>query len=175
MPRTRCSVPLRRFRILVARARAGPFSDLVRQLAGVMQTATAFVAVFADESHRELRTLAFHFDDAPRENFSYRPEGAPCEHVLGRAFRYVPNGVPPQFPPRAIFATERMDSYAAFPLHDSSGALRGLLVAMDRQPIADAALAEALLKIFAWRFVAEIDRSRSDEALRTAALAVSGT
>jgi PAS domain S-box-containing protein len=45
---------------------------------------------------------------------------------------------------------------------------------MDREPIADAALAEALLKIFAGRIVAEIERSRSDEALHAAALAVSG-
>ena len=60
-----------------------------------------------------------------------------------------------------------------FPLNDSAGRPLGLLVAMDRQPIADAALAEALLKIFAGRIVAEIERGRADEALRAAALAVS--
>ena len=49
----------------------GLFSDLVRELAGVMRSATAFVAVFADESHSELRTLAIQLDDEPRENFVY--------------------------------------------------------------------------------------------------------
>ena len=152
----------------------GLFSDLVRDLAGVMRSATAFVAVFADEMHSELRTLAIQMDDELRENFVYRLEGTPCSHVVGRAFRYVPQGVAAEFPPGAIFAAKGMDSYAAYPLNDSGGAPLGLLVAMDRKPIADAALAEALLKIFAGRIVAEIERSRSDDALRAAALAVSG-
>jgi PAS domain S-box len=152
----------------------GLFGDLVRELAAVMQSATAFVAVFADESHCKLRTLAFHLDGEPRENFVYPIEGTPCSHVVGRAFRYVPQGVALEFPPGAIFAAEGMDSYAAYPLNDSGGAPLGLLVAMDRKPIADAALAEALLKIFAGRIVAELERSRSDEALHAAALAVSG-
>jgi PAS domain S-box-containing protein len=150
------------------------FKDLVRELAAVMRSATAFVAVFADDAHSELRTLAIHLDDGPRENFIYPIEGTPCAHVVGRAFRYVPRGVALEFPPGAIFAAEGMDSYAAYPLNDRSGAPLGLLVAMDRKPIADAALAEALLKIFAGRIVAEIERSRSDEALHAAALAVSG-
>jgi len=150
------------------------FSDLVRELAGVMRSASAFVAVFSDEAHSELRTLAIQIDDEPRDNFVYRVEGTPCSHVVGRAFRYVPQGVAAEFPPGAIFAAKGMDSYAAYPLNDSGGAPLGLLVAMDREPIADAALAEALLKIFAGRIVAEIERRRSDEALHAAALAVSG-
>ena len=150
------------------------FSDLVRELAGVMQSATAFVAVFSDELHSELRTLAIQMDDEPRENFVYQLEGTPCSHVVGRAFRYVPRGVAAEFPPGAIFAAKGMDSYAAYPLNDSGGAPLGLLVAMDREPIADPVLAEALLRIFAGRIVAEIERGQSDDALRAAALAVSG-
>ena len=84
-------------------------------------------------------------------------------------------GVASEFPPGSLFGAKGMDSYAAFPLFDSAGTALGLLVAMDRQPIADAALAEALLKIFAGRMVAEIERSHVDEALRAAALAVSST
>ena len=68
-----------------------------------------------------------------------------------------------------------MDAYAAFPLNDSAGLPLGLLVAMNREPMTDAALAEALLKIFAGRIVAEIERNHVDEALRAAALAVTST
>ena len=85
------------------------------------------------------------------------------------------SGVAVEFPPGSLFGAKGMDSYAAFPLNDSAGTPLGLLVAMDRQPIADAELAEALLKIFAGRMVAEIERSHVDEALRAAALAVSST
>jgi GAF domain-containing protein len=37
---------------------------------------------------------------------------------------------------------------------------------MDRRPLAERALTEALLKIFAVRAAAELERARADEALR---------
>jgi PAS domain S-box-containing protein len=59
-----------------------------------------------------------------------------------------------------------MDSYAALPLNDSNGLPLGLIATMDRRPMRDAALAESMLKIFAMRAVAEIERTRADAALR---------
>ena len=166
------------FRAAQAVAQAGGpklFADLVRELADTLRVATVFVAVFGDETRRQMRTLAAVLDGRTLQNFDYALEGTPCAKVVGRAFRHVPRGVAAEFPPGTIFAAKGMDSYAAFPLSDSDGTPLGLLVAMDRQPIADAALAEALLKIFAGRMVAEIERSHVDEALRAAALAVSST
>ncbi|HRH87870.1 MAG TPA: PAS domain S-box protein [Rubrivivax sp.] len=156
---------------------AGPtlFADLVRELADTLRAACVFVAVFSDETHRQMRTLAAVLDERPLQNFDYVLEGTPCAQVVGRAFRHVCSGVAAEFQPGTIFAVKGMDSYAAFPLFDSAGNALGLLVAMDRRPIADATLAEALLKIFAGRMVAEIERNRVDEALRAAALAVSST
>ena len=59
-----------------------------------------------------------------------------------------------------------MDSYAALPLNDSSGQPLGLIATMDRRPMCDAVMAEAMLKIFAMRAVAEIERTRAEAALR---------
>jgi hypothetical protein len=142
----------------------GLFSDLVRRLAGVMRSATAFVAVFSDEVHSELRTLAIQIDDEPRENFVYRLEARPSR-VVGRAFRYVPQGVAAEFPPGAIFAAKGMDSYAAYPLNDSGGALSACWWRWTEAD-ADAALAEALLKIFAGRIVAAITVEPPRRSLR---------
>jgi PAS domain S-box-containing protein len=166
------------FRAAQAVARSGGptlFADLVCELADTLRVATVFVAVFSDESHQRMRMLAAVLDGRVLQNFDYALEGSPCAKVVGRAFRHVVRGVASEFPPGSLFGAKGMDSYAAFPLFDSAGTALGLLVAMDRQPIADAALAEALLKIFAGRMVAEIERSHVDEALRAAALAVSST
>jgi len=166
------------FRAAQAVARSGGpklFADLVRELADTLRVATVFVAVFSDETHRQMRTLAAVLDGRMLQNFDYGLEGTPCAQVVGRAFRHVVRGVAAEFAPGTIFAAKGMDSYAAFPLSDSDGNALGLLVAMDRLPIADGRLAEALLKIFAGRMVAEIERSHVDEALRAAALAVSST
>ena len=58
---------------------------------------------------------------------------------------------------------------------DDAGVPIGLIAALDRRPIADPTLAEALLKIFAGRIVAEIERGHVDESLRATALAVSSS
>jgi len=149
------------------------FDTLVQALAGILQAAAVFVAVFSDESRQQMRTLAAVLDGKPLRNFDYPLEGSPCAQVVGDTFRYVARGVAAEFPPGTLFGAKGMDAYAAFPLNDGSGNPLGLLVAMDRRPIADESLAEALLKIFAGRIVAEIERGRADAALRSAALAVS--
>ncbi len=155
---------------------AGPdtMARLVKELAKILQAATVFVAVFTDDSRATMRTLAAVLDGKVLRNFDYALQGTPCAQVVGRDYRYSARGVAAEFPPGSMFEAKGMDSYAAFPLNDSDGTPLGLLVAMDRQPIADAMLAEALLKIFASRIVAEIERGRADDALRAAALAVSG-
>ena len=157
------------FRAAQAVARVGGptlFADLARELADTLQVATVFVAVFSDASHQQLRTLAAVLDGQVLRNFDYSLEGSPCAKVVGRSFRHVVRGVAAEFPPGTNFAAAGMDSYVAFPLFDSTGSALGLLVAMDRQPIVDAALAEALLKIFAVRAAAEIEQRRATEALR---------
>ena len=154
---------------------ASLFVDLVRELADTLHVDTVFVAVFSDETRKRMHTLAAVLDGKVLQNFDYVLEGTPCAKVVGRTFRHVLSGVAAEFQPDTIFAAKGMDSYAAFPLSDNDGNALGLLVAMDRLPIANSALAEALLKIFAGRMVAEIERSHVDEALRAAALAVSNT
>jgi PAS domain S-box-containing protein len=149
------------------------FEDLVRELADILGVATAFVAVFTDESRSTLRTLAVILDGRMLRVFEYPLEGSPCAKVAGRSFRYVDSGVSAEFPPATLFGAKGMDSYAAYPLNDTAGMPIGLLVAMDRRPIGDPALVEALQKIFAGRIVAEIERESVDQALRAAALAVS--
>jgi PAS domain S-box-containing protein len=169
---------LRRVALAVAQA-GGPglFDALARELAEALEVPTVFIAVFSDNACSLMRTLAVRLDGRTLQNFDYGLEGTPCALVVGREFRYMGSGVAAQFPPGSLFAAKGMDAYAAFPLRDSGGEALGLLVAMDRKPIAggDAEHAEAMLKIVAGRVAAEIERGRTDEALRSAALAVSAS
>jgi PAS domain S-box-containing protein len=169
---------LRRVALAVAHP-GGPnlFADLARELAASLQVGIVFVAVFADDSRSVMRTLASCVDGRMTRNFDYPLEGSPCAAVVGRSCQYMASGLLPLLAAGSVFARERMDSFAAFPLNDSAGEPLGLVVAMDRQPIAggDAEHAEAMLKIIAGRTAAEIERGRTDEALRAVALAVSAS
>ena len=169
---------LRRVALAVAHP-GGPnlFADLARKLAASLQVGLVFIAVFADDSRTVMRTLAACLDGRLLRNFDYRLEGSPCAAVVGRSCQFIESGLLPRLAPESMSARKRMDSFAAYPLNDSAGEPLGLVVAMDRRPIAagDADHAEAMLKIIAGRVAAEIERERTDEALRAVALAVSGS
>ncbi|NPC56326.1 PAS domain-containing hybrid sensor histidine kinase/response regulator [Caenimonas soli] len=169
---------LRRVALAVARP-AGPdlFADLVRELAASLQAAMVFVAVYADDSRSMMRTLAVCLHGQMLPNFSCPLQGSPFAAVAGRSCQFIESGLLTQLARDSLFASEGMDSSAAFALNDSAGESLGLLVAMDPEPIAegDAGHAEAMLEIVAGRASAEIERGRTDEALRAVALAVSAS
>jgi PAS domain S-box-containing protein len=162
---------LRRVALAVSHP-GGPklFEDLARELAASLQVAIVFLAVFADDSRSVMRTLAACLDGRTLRNFDYPLAGSPCEAVVGRHCQYMDRGLLPQLAAGSLFASQGMDSFAAFPLNDSEGAPSGLVVAMDRHPIAmgDADHAEAMLKIIAGRTAAEIERQRIDAEQRRA-------
>ncbi|MCM2251590.1 MAG: PAS domain S-box protein, partial [Ramlibacter sp.] len=167
---------LRRVALAVARPGGiGLFADLARELGASLQASLVFISVFADDSRAVMRTLAACLDGRMLRNFDYRIEGTPCAAVIGGSCQFVRSGLLPRLAPDSMSARKGMDSLAAYPLADSAGEALGLVVAMDRRPVAggDADHAEAMLKIVAGRIAAEIERERTDEALRAVALAVS--
>ena len=144
----------------------GVLGELVRSLAAILRVDVAMIAVYVPDDPSRMRTLAVRLDGKPLRNFEYALEGSPCRHVVGRRFRFVGSGVLPEFPRGTLFSAKGMDSYAALPLVDSSGKPLGLIATMDRRPMRDAALAEAMLKIFAVRAASEIERMATEDVLR---------
>jgi PAS domain S-box-containing protein len=142
------------------------FRELVRYLSEILAVDVAMIAVYADAGRKRMRTLAAYLDRKALATFEYALEGSPCRHVVGRDFRFVGEGVHPEFPAGTLFAAKGMDSYAALPLNDSAGQPLGLIATMDRRPMRDRAMAEAMLKIFAARATAEIERLQGLAALR---------
>jgi PAS domain S-box-containing protein len=137
------------------------FHDLTRDLSATLDMAIAFIAEFFDGDMTRMRTLSMTVDGQAQENTVYDLEGTPCETVVGRAFRIYPERIRQLFSNGAL-NHYRPESYAAFPLTDSAGKALGLIVVVDRKPMTDAALIESVLKIFAARAAAEIERSRAD-------------
>ena len=143
------------------------FRDLTVAIARILDVDVAFIAVFTDDERKRMRTLAAMLDGKLLRNFEYDLEGTPCAEVVGRSFRLVERGVRHEFRPNTIFGAKGMDAYAAHPLNDSSGRPLGLVATMSREPMHDDGLAEALLRIFAARASAEIERVRAEQALRS--------
>ncbi|MCU0804830.1 MAG: PAS domain S-box protein [Burkholderiales bacterium] len=165
--RKRNEEALRRAALAVSTASgATVFATLVRQLADILGAGAALISVFFDARRTHMRALAACVDGRMLESFDYALAGSPCAGVIGQDFRYVREGVHREFAPGTLFAERGFDSYAAYSITATSGEQLGLIVVMDRGPLAECALAEAMLKIFAVRAAAEIERARADEALR---------
>ena len=76
------------------------------------------------------------------------------------------SGLRERFPGDLDLQRFGLESYAGFPLTDTNGAPLGLISVMSRRPMANAEFIESILKIFAVRAAAELERQRSEEVLR---------
>jgi PAS domain S-box-containing protein len=141
------------------------FADLARGLARVLNTEAALIAEFVDSSKVRMRTLALVFEDRLLRNVEYDVTQTPCRHIVGRASRFVSQGVNPEFSPGTLFSAQGFDAYAGYSILNAAGEQLGIIVALDRKPIANQELTEALLKIFAVRAAAEMERLRAEAAL----------
>lgn len=165
-------------RVVLAAAHPGGadlVSDLVREVADSLPAAMVLVAVHTDASQGALRTLAVRLDGCVAGNFEF-PSGL-LPVAAAPAPRFIAGGLLPRLPPGSVFASNGLDALAAVPLLDSDGEPFGLLAALDRRPLAggDESHVHALLSVAAATLAADIERRRTDEALRAVALAVSAS
>jgi PAS domain S-box-containing protein len=138
---------------------SGVFDRLAAGLAEILRVDVGFIAVFADAARTQMRMLAFSLDGRMRPPFNYALEGTPCAAVVGRQFRFFGSGARKEFPRNDLFAKLGLESYAALPLSDAAGAPLGLIGAMHRKRMRNVAQCEAILRIFAVRAAAEVERS----------------
>jgi PAS domain S-box-containing protein len=142
------------------------FEDLAHALARILAVDAALIAEFVDPGRTRMRSLAAVLNGKTLRPFEYEVALTPCRHIVGRASRFVAAGVNPEFKPGTVFAALGFDSYAGYSLLGTGGEQLGIVVALDRKPIVDRELTEALLKIFAVRAAAEIERGRAEASYR---------
>jgi PAS domain S-box-containing protein len=142
------------------------FQELVRYLATILEVDCAIIATPINTAACHLRVHAFYLDGQVRDNFEYALAGTPCETVIGHDFRIYPSMVQDAFPTDVDLEKLAMESYAGYPLNDSTGEPLGLISIMSRKPIENAQFVESILKIFAVRAAAELERQRTEDALR---------
>jgi len=142
------------------------FDQLVEALARILGVGYALISVYVEPGRTHLRTLATVFGGKRAKNVEYPVAGTPCEQAIGRTFGYYPKGVARLFPGDGILAERNLEGYAATTLHDVHGAPIGALAVMSDRELDDPVLTEAMLKIFAARVSAEIERQRSEASYR---------
>jgi PAS domain S-box-containing protein len=165
---TRIESVLRRIDETVAsETGVGFFTSLVTSLAGTLATDYAFLAVVDPAQPGRITTLAACGRGIVAENLAYHIENTPCERVLQQGPAIYPDSVREKFPEDFLLQHLGIDSFAGARLLDAAGHRMGILAVMHTQALADPQLVEAILRIFARRAAAEIDRVQATEALRS--------
>ncbi len=141
------------------------FRSLVRNLASALQVRYAFVSEFA-VSNTRVRTLAFWTGEGFLDNFEYDLANTPCEQVLRGETRQYPKGVQALFPRDKDLVKLGAESYLAIPLVSPLGNVLGHLAIIDNKPMRAKPRDMPVLKIFASRATAELERKRAESLLQ---------
>lgn len=134
------------------------FKTLVSQLAETLGADMAFVGELAPDQDGHVRTVAVWRDGREAANFTYALKGSPCTNVLSAGLCCYPDRVAELFPEDQALADLGMRAYVGAPLLDSAGQPLGLMSVLFRKPLDDSDVAESLLRIFAIRAAAELER-----------------
>jgi hypothetical protein len=140
------------------------FRSLVCQLTRALGVAYALVAEVAAPGRA--RVVALCADGHLVENVEYPLHGSPCQEVLAGELCAYPRDVTALFPEDRMLAELEVDSYMGTLLCCLEGDRLGWLAVMDRQPLEDLALTESVLRLFALRAAAELDRRRYEASER---------
>ncbi|MCR9140758.1 MAG: EAL domain-containing protein [bacterium] len=137
------------------------YPHFVESLARTLRVDIAYLAEVSPDVADEYRTCAFWADGELRENFHYRRTGTPCETVVGKKTEVYARDVAQRFPQDRFLKGENIESYIGVPLFDGEGKPQGLIAVMSRKPFSNSELPVSIMKIFAERASAEMERTRA--------------
>jgi GAF domain-containing protein len=147
------------------------FYSLVRHLASALQVRYAFVAeCFVAECRGEqtkcARSRAFWKGESFGENFEYEVPSTPCMGVLNGKLCHHAARVQELFPDDKDLVALGAESYLGIPLVGSSGEVIGHMAILDNKPMHEASVEISVLKVFAGRAGAELERLKAQERER---------
>lgn len=142
------------------------FDDLAHSLAELLEVDVAMIGVLGSGAGTGIvEALSLWVDGQWIRGYQYSVGGTPCETVIGKEFRFYAQGVQERFRDPDI-KRFRIEGYAAFPLIGTDGVALGVIAVMTHARMLHAERVEALLRIFSDRVVVEIERARTESALK---------
>lgn len=141
------------------------FSSLVRNLAQALEVGYAFVTRLSDDgSHFKILALWERDHFGPTGDLPLK--GTPCESVLRGEVAHYPDGLRERFPNDRLVTQWGAQSYSGVPVLDAQGGVFGHVAILDDKPMPEGPLGIAVMRIFAARVRAEVERLRVESALR---------
>ncbi|GBO54403.1 circadian input kinase A [Pseudanabaena sp. lw0831] len=132
------------------------------------------IAIALDVSHiciskkvgERLETLAVYYDQQFQPNVIYEIANTPCAEVIKQGIYYCLKGVQGCFPLDEFLVQIESESYMGLAIKNEFNETIGVINILSRKSIANPKRAEILLKIFAARAGAELERLQTLESLQ---------
>lgn len=141
------------------------FRSLVEYLGKTLDVAYVFAGMMVDGGVAKVSTIAVYANGKIADNIEYELAGTPCENAMSEDMCCYPDSVQQKFPKDTMLVDMGVESYIGTPLYDTSGNTMGVLVVMDNKPFESLSITESMLRIFAVRASAELERVHAEDAL----------
>ncbi|MFG3817031.1 PAS domain-containing protein [Limnothrix redekei] len=141
------------------------FENCVRLLAESLGVRYAFLTSVMDYRCNQAEVLAWWNQTEWGTSFAYYWTHHPCAIVFGGQTYTCGQNLQSQFPQGTNLRNLGAESYAGVPLQDSQGTTIGALIVMDTQPLPEDPNHITILRIFAARAAAELERQRANRAI----------
>jgi len=142
------------------------FSQLLIQMSKLFNSKYSYIGLVDKNNSDVLNSLVFCDQGTISNNISYSLAHSPCHEAFGKDTIAYPDNVGELFPLDAHIKDLDIKSYISSPLFDTAGNPMGTLVTMDSQPMKNSDHIAEIIKIFAARVGAELERVRAQDALK---------
>jgi formate hydrogenlyase transcriptional activator len=142
------------------------FRSLTQALAATLNARYAFTAECTSISNTEVSTLAYWGGNEFFDNVTFPLRGTPCEKVISGEVCFYPQQTWSLFPEDKPLEKLGIESYLGVPICGSSGRILGHIAVMDDHEMQLTSQQVLILKTFAVRAAAELERKRAEEELR---------
>jgi PAS domain S-box-containing protein len=141
------------------------FPAFVQNMTEILEVPYGLITELVEE---QLHTLGFWANGVLQPSISYAAIHTPCEKSLREGQFYCERYVQELFPHDLDLVTMKAEGYLGVALKDHEGNAIGNLCILDTKPITESKQVEAIaiLKIFAARASAELQRKQADEKLQ---------
>ncbi|VAW60795.1 diguanylate cyclase/phosphodiesterase (GGDEF & EAL domains) with PAS/PAC sensor(s), partial [hydrothermal vent metagenome] len=142
------------------------FNAMTINMAEILHAHSCAIVITLEEPSEEVKTLAYFHDGKIIPNLQYPLAGTPCEMIIGKQPKTFPRDIQKIFPNDPHLSQQNIESYVGIPLYDSQDRPLGLLFSMFRLPIDNTEFNESVMRIFAARTSAEIERTQTEKRIK---------
>jgi PAS domain S-box-containing protein len=141
------------------------FDSMVNQLVKTLGADYTFISEYCDDSTDSMRTIAVSDKGESGANFEFALANTPYEMVVQSDDCIYIDNAREKYPDAELLQELEIEGYIGIPLMDSENKVRGIMVALYREPVEQVEFATSIIQVFAGRTAAELERLQATKEL----------